>query len=183
MSYDYSKLSKKQIDESILLLKSNLEDAIKYYTEQKEKVHIDTSLLQVLIQDIIRGKYKFPNELLKIMDLSLIDFSDINITGVDFRDTNANIDPQTVKYKSLDHTNLSGLDMSDKCFDGCSIMYANLSNTSANIDPQTIDEKSLYGANLENLDLSFKCFDDVCIANTNLEGMLILILKLLRKRF
>lgn len=170
MSYDYNKLTKKQISEAISLLKENLKQARKYYIESKEKVHVDDELLQVLIQEIVKGEYAFSNELLKMLDLSLVDFSDINVTGVDFSGTNANIDPQTIKCKSLSHTNLSGLDMSGKCFDDCCFMYTNLANTNADIDPQKIYENSLYGVNLENVDLSGKCFDDICIAEANLEG-------------
>lgn len=170
MGYDYSKLTRRQISESISLLKNNLEQVKKYYIDDKERIYVDDGLLQVLIQDIVKGEYKLSNELLRVLDLSLINFSGISVAGVDFSGTNANIDPQTVKFKSLAHTNLNGIDMSAKCFDDCCLMYSNLSNTNANINPQKIYENSLYGTNLENVDLSDKCFDDVCVAEANLEG-------------
>ena len=41
----------------------------------------------------------------------LIDFTNVDIRGVDFRNTNANIDPQTVYNKDISGCNFDGIDL------------------------------------------------------------------------
>lgn len=100
---------------------------------------------------------------LKFIDLSKISFAGRKVRRVDFRGTNANIDPQTVKDKSLEGANFEGIDMSGKCFDGCIICYADLSYTNAIINPQTIVGKNLAYTGCSGLDLSQADFTDVLV--------------------
>lgn len=116
------------------------------------------------------------------MDLSKVNFHNIDIKGADFSYTNVYIDPQKLKYyeddafevslykKRLDNVNLEGVDMSGKDFTGVSINNTNLKNTNANIDPQTVFLQDLTKSNLEGLDLSNKDFDCVRIFDTHFEG-------------
>ena len=104
---------------------------------------------------------------LKFIDLKGISFAGECVRRVDFRGTNADVDPQTVEDKNLESANFAGMDMSGKCFDGCLLFHTNLSYTNANIDPQKVDDKDLEGSKLEGLDLSQADFTDVYVAGAS----------------
>ncbi len=130
------------------LLKRNL---IKYSKKRltKERIKIEKNLLQCLLPTLLVITANNNEEILKYLDLSEASFAGMDVRNNNFKDSNANIDPQTVKDKSLFYTNLMGVDLSHANFNGVNIQYANLENTNAQIDPQLIINKSLHSANVK----------------------------------
>ena len=91
----------------------------------------------------------FDNLILRKLDLSEVDFAGKHLTFTDLSYTNANIDPQTVKYKDLACTNLEGVDLEGKDFTGALIIGANLKDTKATINPTFVKYGSIKDTNLE----------------------------------
>ena len=81
---------------------------------------------------------KDARKLLPFIDLSLVNFYGIDISGIDFSNTNADINPQTVYKKNLRGCCFDGLDMSGKCFDGCDIRGTSFVGTICEIDPSKV---------------------------------------------
>lgn len=98
------------------------------------------------------------NEHLRKLDLSELDFTDVDIMAFNLSGTNANIDPQKVYNKDLLYTNLNGHDMSKYDFTDVDIRFANLKNTGARIDLNSIRNGSIEGTKLD---------DDAIITITN----------------
>ena len=144
----------------------NDEDALIEYCSSMRKISLGSDFTKYLLEGILNDRFG-DQRILKFLDLSDVDFAGQDVSGVDFRGTNANINPQTVKYKSLSNTNLAGIDMSNKCFDGCSVDGANLSYTGARINPRTLNHMSLYHTNCSGLDFSGADFTDVNVKGTN----------------
>ncbi len=113
---------------------------------KKERMKIQKDLLQYLLPELLKIITK-GEEILKYLDLSEASFDGIDVTHKNFKDSNANIDPQTIQGKTLFHTNLKGVDLSHANFTGVDIKFANLEDTNAQIDPQLIKYKFLYGTN------------------------------------
>ncbi len=126
------------------------EELIKHNTKKwnEERIKIQKDLMQCLLPALLEIITK-DEEILKYLDLSETSFTDIDVTDKNFKDSNANIDPQTVKGKTLYNTNLQNCNMAGKDFTGVDIQGANLENTNAQIDPQRIEEKALNNANLK----------------------------------
>ncbi len=128
-----------------------LKEELTKYSKQrwkKDRIKIQKDLLQCLLPtllEIITEEEKF----LKYLDLSEASFTGINIRDKIFKNSNANIDPQTIKDKSLCNTYLKGLDLSHTNFNGVNILFANLEDTGAQIDPQLIKDKSLFCTNVK----------------------------------
>ena len=57
----------------------------------------------------------------------------MDIRGCNLKGTNARINPQKIKYKSLYKTNLEGIDMSGMDFTGVDVWKCNLKNTGADL--------------------------------------------------
>lgn len=126
------------------------------------KIKLDSEVIDFLLDGIMH--YDVGDQrVLKFLDLEGISFAGRNVRRVDFRGTNANVDPQTVEYQNIEGADFEGIDMSDKCFDGCLIFDTNLSYTKATFDPQKIDDKDLKGSKFDGLDLSQADFTDVCV--------------------
>ena len=113
---------------------------------------------------------KYSVDLLRKLDLSELDFTGWDISNLDLSYTNAKINPQTVRDKSLQGTNCKGLDFSNVDFTDVDIEGANLEETGANIDPQTIKDKSLWETNCTSLNLRDKDFNEVYVVRASLEG-------------
>ncbi len=131
-----------------------------------ERIKLNNHLLQQLLGNLLCKK----SSILKYIDLSEISFDGYSVSGYDFSETNAKIDPQKVKDKILIGANLKGLDLSNGNFDHVNIREVNLEGTNAHIDPQEVRDRSLFGSNLRGLDLSEANFDGVNIREANLEG-------------
>ncbi len=132
------------------IVKSLKIELIKYSEQnsKNERMKIQKSLLQYLLPTLLES-ITIKEEILKYLDLSEVSFDGINIEWKNFKDSNANIDPQTVQGKTLFFTNLKGVDLSHANFTGVDIKFANLENTGAQIDPQLIKNKSLYDTNVK----------------------------------
>ena len=86
----------------------------------------DKNLFQVrkklpayLLKELIikeEGYKKLEVELLRKLDLSCLDFFNVDVRNLDLSYTNICLDPQRVKNKSLYGTNCMGLDFRDKDF-------------------------------------------------------------------
>lgn len=127
-----------------------------------KKINLGKELTELLLEGIMH--YDAGNQyVLKFIDLEGISFAGRNVRRVDFRGTNADVDPQTVEYKNIEGANFEGIDMSDKCFDGCVICHTNLSYTNARIDPQNVYEKNLNQTKCDGLDLSQADFTGVYV--------------------
>lgn len=83
---------------------------------------------------------------LRFIDLSLINFKNVDMEGLDLKDTNINLYPQEVYKKSLKGCDLTGINLTFMNLDGVDIRGAKLSRDD---DPHTIDmipnfKKSIY---------------------------------------
>ena len=102
-------------------------------------------------------------------DLSDYDFTDVDVQNLCLNGTNAHIDPQKVKDKSLLGTFLERLDLSNADFTGVNLKFCHLKDTNAHIDPQKVKDKDLSYADLSGLDLSDADFTGVNLNNCNLK--------------
>lgn len=140
-----------------------------------KKINLGKETTELLIDGIMHcdaedgGKhYNVADPLvLKFIDLEGISFAGRDVRWVDFRGTNADINPQTVKDRNIEGADFTGIDMSDKSFDHCIVCHANLSYTNAIIDPQTVYSKDLQGTICDGLDLSHKDFNGVYIKDAS----------------
>ncbi len=147
---------------------------------KQERIKIQKELLQCLLPALLEIITK-DEEILKYLDLSEVSFAGMDVKGKNFKDSNANIDPQTIKDKTLFYTNLKGIDLSHADFYNVNLIGANLENTGAQIDPQLIYDKCLYNTNvkgctlinlssLDSLKRQPADFTNVNIENANLEN-------------
>ena len=144
--------------------KSNIINSTKFHIQKLIKTN--PSILSELLNCERNGFH-----ILQHYNLLGVDFSNQNVEGIDFSKTNANIDPQTVKNKSLKYTTLPYGDYKHKSFDNTNLFGTNFRNTkNANIDPQTIRDKDLRNAILANVDFKGKSFDNTLITCTNFAG-------------
>lgn len=76
------------------------------------RISIDPDALFKVVDDHKKIRKEFlKDNYLQYLDLMLIDFTNVDIQGVDFRNTNANIDPQTVYNKDISGCNFDGIDL------------------------------------------------------------------------
>ena len=132
------------------------------YLNDKEKIKED-ELIQYLLDVILDQERKQKIKILRYLNLENINFKDQNIEGIDFRCTNAKINPQEIKDKSLKNCILYGL-FDGKSFDD--VLVTGTDFTSArlvNLDPQKVKYKTLGNAKLGEIDFKGKSFDDVYV--------------------
>ena len=135
-----------------------------------ERIHFSKELLQIILINNNRFR-SIEVTTLRKLDLSELDFTGCDVSGLDLSYTNVDINPQTIKDKSLFETNCEGLNFKNKDFTGVSLAFANLENTSADINPQTIKDKCLYQTNCKGLnfvdrDLTGVDIRGACLAGT-----------------
>lgn len=134
-----------------------------------KKINLGKDVTEILLDGIMH--YDVGDQrVLKFIDLEGISFADRGVRRVDFRGTNADVDPQTVEDKNIEGANFEGIDMSDKCFDGCVICHTNLSYTNATFNPQTVYEKDLSETKCDGLDLSHADFTDVYVKDASFKN-------------
>lgn len=179
--------------------------------EKKYKLQGTEYLLDIILDQ----ERKTGKKILKYIDLTDVSFENQNVEGIDFRCTNAkinpqevkekslkncflfglfdgksfddvlvtgtdftmarlvNLDPQTVKYKTLGNAKLGKIDFKGKSFDDVYVFGANFKDAeNVNLDPQTVKDKTLAHTNLCGIDFEGKSFDGVYIAGANFEGAL-----------
>ncbi len=136
---------------------------------KKGRIKIEKDLLQCLLPTLLELITE-KEEILKYLDLSEVSFDNIRVACKNFKDSNANIDPQTVKDQTLYKTNLQNCNMTGKDFTDVMIESANLKNTNAQIDPQLVYAKNLQGTNLYGCNMAGKDFTDVDIHFANLKN-------------
>ena len=134
-----------------------------------KKIKLGKETTEILLDGIMH--YDVGDQrVLKFIDLEGISFDDREVRRVDFRGTNANVDPQIVEDKNIEGANFEGIDMSDKCFDGCVICNSNLSYTNATINPQKVYNKNLSETKCDGLDLSQADFTDVYVKGASFKN-------------
>ncbi len=134
-----------------------------------EKIKLGKEATEILLDGIMH--YDVGDQrVLKFIDLAGISFADRGVRRVDFRGTNADVDPQTVENKNIEGANFEGIDMSGKCFDGCVICHTNLSYTNATIDPQKVYDKDLSETKCDGLDLLHADFTDVIVKDASFKN-------------
>ncbi len=134
-----------------------------------EKIKLGKEVTEILLDGIMH--YDVGDQrVLKFIDLEGISFADRGVRRVDFRGTNADVDPQTVEDKNIEGANFEGIDMSGKCFDGCVICHTNLSYTNATINPQKVYQKDLNQTECDGLDLSHADFTNVYVRNASFKN-------------
>ena len=134
-----------------------------------QKIKLGKETTEILLDGIMH--YDVGDQrVLKFIDLEGISFADRGVRRVDFRGTNADVDPQTVVDKNIEGANFEGIDMSGKCFDGCLICHANLSYTNAAINPQKVYKKDLNQTKCDGLDLSRADFTNVYVKNASFKN-------------
>ena len=134
-----------------------------------QKIKLGKEATEILLDGIMH--YDVGDQrVLKFIDLEGISFADREVRRVDFRGTNADVDPQTVEDKSIEGANFEGIDMSGKCFDGCVICHTNLSYTNATINPQKVYKKNLDLTKCDGLDLSHADFTGVYVRDASFKN-------------
>lgn len=137
-----------------------------------KKIKLGKETTEILLDGIMH--YDVGDQrILKFIDLEGISFAGRDVRRVDFRGTNADIDPQTVEDKNIEGANFEGIDMSGKCFDGCVICHTNLSYTNATINPQAVYDRNLLGTKCDGLDLSQADFTDVYVKDASFKNAII----------
>ena len=84
------------------------------------RIKVDEDLLFIKIGDHLEFNPVFINYL-SLIDLSLISFKNVKVSGLDFSGSNAFIDPQIVYDKDMSNGNYSGLDFNSASFNGVNI--------------------------------------------------------------
>lgn len=75
-------------------------------------ISVEPEVLFKVVDDHKKIRKEFlKDNYLQYLDLMLIDFTNVDIQGVDFRNTNANINPQTVYNKDISGCNFDGIDL------------------------------------------------------------------------
>lgn len=139
------------------------------YCNAMKKINLGKETTEILLDGIMH--YDVGDQrVLKFIDLEGISFADRGVRRVDFRGTNADVNPQTVEDKNIEGANFEGIDMSDKCFDGCVICHTNLGYTNAKINPQNVYEKDLNITICDGLDLSDADFTDVYVQRASFKN-------------
>lgn len=134
-----------------------------------KKIKLGKEATEILLDGIMH--YDVGDQrVLKFIDLEGISFASRGVRRVDFRGTNADVDPQKVEDKNIEGANFEGIDMSDKCFDGCVICHTNLSYTNAIINPQAVYDKDLSETKCDGLDLSHADFTDVYVKDASFKN-------------
>ena len=151
-------ISKEQKQELYDIFKQKILE--KKYTLNKTRFK-DDEIIQFLLDTILQHERQRKVGLLKYLDLKNIDFKDQNIIQIDFKDTNAIIDPQTVLDKDLQQSTLYG-DFKGKSFDNTNICGTNFENTqNVKINPQKLKGKKIINANVTNVDFDNQSFEGV----------------------
>ena len=147
----------------------NDEKKLIQYCNAMKKIELGKETTEILLDGIMQ--YDVGDQrVLKFINLEGISFAGRCVRRVDFRGTNADVDPQTVEDKNIEGANFEEIDMSDKCFDGCVICHANLSYTNANINPQNVYRKDLEQTKCDGLDLSQSDFTDVYVQRASFKN-------------
>lgn len=152
----------------------NLNDKAKLieYCNTMKKIKWDKEKIEFLLDGIMH--YDVGDQrVLKFIDLKGISFAGRGVRRVDFRGTNADVDPQTVEDKNIEGANFEGIDMSGKCFDGCVICHANLSHTNAKINPQKVYKKNFNITKCDGLDFSGADFTGVYVQRASFKDAII----------
>lgn len=118
-----------EIQSLIIKLLERKEELIKLKGEKSElhSIKIEPENLFEIVDDhkVIRKEF-LKKHRLQYLDLILIDFTNVDVHGIDFRNTNINLDPQTIYHKDLSECNFDGIDLGISTkFDG-----VNIKNTS-----------------------------------------------------
>ena len=151
------------------LLKYKIE--LKSETYGIEKINFDEIINVEIILDLILNDERKGIRLLPYIDLLNVSFKDQDITYIDFTNTNASLNPQTVKNKDFTHTILNGQDFKNCIWDNTRLSYTNFTgSTNVVIDPQKILYPSLYGCICNGVDFKWKSFKGVGLENTDLRG-------------
>ena len=91
-----------------------------------------------------------PNEYLRSVDLDGVCWNNVDVRGHDFSGTNASINPRVVYKRSLENTNLEGMNLSMYSFRGVNINNANLCFTGAHLyrTEKSVDLELIQGCHL-----------------------------------
>ncbi len=136
-----------------------------------EKINFDEIIDIEEILDLILKDERTGIRLLPYIDLTNISFKNQNITQINFTETNAQINPQTIKNKDFSYAILNGLDFKDCIWDGTKLCFTNFDGaTNVDLDPQTVLYPSLYGCILKGIDFKGKSFKGVGLQHTDFRG-------------
>ena len=152
------KLSEKQLIELYKLFEQKILNNKKKFEEKKYK---DDELIQILLKTILLQEQLFHKGIINYIDLKEIDFAGQDIMFIDLSKTNidTNLDPQTLKNKSIQGVKLKG-NYKDKSFDGVCAKGTNFQNAeNVVIHPQKI--KDLTDAICDGVDFNNEPFKTV----------------------
>ena len=164
-------LDKNKIYEILKEILKKYKVSLKSETYGIEKINFDDILNIEEILDLILNDERKGIRQLPYIDLSNVDFKDQDITYIDFTNTNAKLNPQTVKRKDHTHAILNGIDYKGCIWDGTRLSFTNFEGTkNVNLNPQTVMYPSLYGCILKGIDFKDKSFKGVGLEYTDLRG-------------
>ena len=160
MNEQNEKLTEKQLNDLYNLFEQKiLENADKF----KEKRFKDDELIQLLLKTILLKEQQTKIGILKYIDLETIDFTNQNIIFIDLTETNinTNLDPQTLKDKSIQGVKLKG-DYKDKSFNGVCVKGVDFSKAkNVIIHPQKLAKGDLTDTICSGINFCNESFDGI----------------------
>ena len=117
-------LTKEQLMKLYKLLENKILENKNKFEEKRFK---DDELIQLLLETILLEEKRTRIGIIKYIDFKNIDMAGQNLIYLNMTGTNINFDPQTIKYKDLQHAVLYG-DFEGKSFDGVLMYETNCEN-------------------------------------------------------
>ena len=131
------KNNKRAQAETIIKAIENLSESIKVYSEYEDKEILDKLYHTIQIDEDtlfekVNDHYEFRKEflpVLKFLNLSFIDTTDLKVSDIDFRGTNIRINPQVVYNKDLSYSKFDDENLFGD-FSNCNLSGADISKES-----------------------------------------------------
>ena len=153
-------------------------EILNYITKEKEKkqnkkINFDDIINIEEILDLILNDERKGIRILPYIDLSSTSFKNQNIVEIDFTNTNAKINPQSVKGRDFTSTKLNGLDFKGCIWDNTRLAFTSFEGAkNVKINPATVMYPSLYGCICKGVDFKDGSFKGVGLSHTDLRGAL-----------
>ena len=122
----------KALEDQMVVMLEQIKKTSEMYEEisnQKmgKRVPVELNQLLVKVDDHLEFNNKYI-QYLKYIDLSLVPCDNLKVSGIDFRDTNMNVNPQVVFNKDLSNCSFDDNNIIWASFKGCNLSGANLEN-------------------------------------------------------
>lgn len=105
----------------------SLKNSLVKLEKSNYKRSVASSDLFSVVDDHLEVNKEYLNKL-RFLDLSCIDFSNVKVSGLDFSESNASINPQTVYQRNMSNGKYDGLDFNSKDFSGVNVIGSTFDN-------------------------------------------------------